>query len=102
LNKIQKARLEADYNRMIDFTEPEARTALADAEDFVAMVEALISILLAERASERAEGESGDATEPTQKKWQRILDFGTFLIRIDNGKKIGAVFCADAPKAKRQ
>jgi hypothetical protein len=58
LNKIQKARLEADYNRMIDFTEPEARTALTEAEDFVAMVEALIPQLLAEQAAEGAEGEA--------------------------------------------
>jgi uncharacterized protein (UPF0332 family)/predicted nucleotidyltransferase len=58
LNKIQKARREADYNRMIDFTESDARTTLSEAEDFVAMLEALIPTLLAEQASESAESVS--------------------------------------------
>jgi len=58
LNIIQKARLRADYNRMIEFSEADARTAQADAEDFVAMVEKLIPELLAEQAAEEAEGEA--------------------------------------------
>ena len=58
LNKIQKARLYADYNRMIDFTEDDARRAQVEAEDFVNLVEALISKWLAEQAAEEAEGEA--------------------------------------------
>ena len=58
LNKIQKARLTADYNRMIDFTEDDARRALVEAEDFVNLVEALISKRLAEQGAEEAEGEA--------------------------------------------
>ena len=58
LNKIQKARLNADYNRMMDFTEADARRAQAEAEDFVTMVDKLIPELAAARASEEAEGEA--------------------------------------------
>jgi len=65
LNKIQKARLAADYNRMIDFTESEARTALTEAEDFVSMVEALIPDLLAEQSSEHPDDESGEGEHST-------------------------------------
>jgi hypothetical protein len=43
---------------MRDLTEADGRTALAEAEDFVAMVEALIPQLLAEQAAEGAEGEA--------------------------------------------
>jgi len=58
LNTIQKARLTADYNRMMDFTEADARRAQAEAEDFVTMVDKLIPELAAARASEEAEGEA--------------------------------------------
>ena len=58
LNTIQKGRLPADYNRMMDFTEADARRAQAEAEDFVTMVDKLIPELAAARASEEAEGEA--------------------------------------------
>ena len=61
LERIQKSRREADYERMREFTEADARTALAKAEDFVATVEALIPNVLAEKASEPTEGDSNAA-----------------------------------------
>ena len=64
LNQILKSRMEADYEREREFTEAEARATQAEAEDFVAMVEALIPALLAlppEKAPERAEGEPPEA-----------------------------------------
>ncbi|MBI3362414.1 MAG: HEPN domain-containing protein, partial [Chloroflexi bacterium] len=42
LNQIQKWRLEADYQRMQPVTEERARAAFAIAQDFVAVVEALL------------------------------------------------------------
>ncbi len=62
LNHIQKSRLEADYERMAVITESNAREALAEAEDFVAMVECLLPDLLKEE--EANDGEIGDAAQP--------------------------------------
>ena len=61
LDQIQKSRVHADYERMKEVTEADARSAQAMAGDFVAMIEGMIPELLAENASKPAEEDSAGA-----------------------------------------
>jgi uncharacterized protein (UPF0332 family)/predicted nucleotidyltransferase len=67
LNQIQKSRLEADYARLEVITEAQVRAAQAAAEDFVAMIEALLPDLLAKGMDEEPDENNGADVEDAAK-----------------------------------
>lgn len=49
LEKIKKARMEADYERAKEFNEEQARETFEEAKKFVKMIEELTPVLMEER-----------------------------------------------------